>query len=507
MASQKLASQLQEDVTCPICMEILQDPVTIDCGHNFCLHCITQVGEISKNMKCPLCKCSVDKNNFRPNKLLASLAEKIQTMNPADIQQEKEGSRCQKHKKKLYYFCEEDGEFLCMVCRDSKDHKPHNVTLIEEAAQNYKAQIESQVRNLGQKDEKIIEEKKRGEGAIWTFRAQVDLEKLKILEEFKNMHQRLDEEESFLLSRMDWLEQQGAKQLRQYETSTEKQLNSLRTLTKSLKTRLQSSSIVLLKDIKDTLSRSKEFQFRSPVPVPVDLEIKRTEAKARHESILKTLTEFKDNLTTKGEKDKSEFASSLSKEEWGSWNLLKKNYSMLPTSVPVTLDKDSADPDLTISHDLKKVTLYVIAGKAANKQAKPRPFYPFHCVRGSPGLSSGRQVWEAEIREPSGGVCIIGVATEWALGSQSRSFGAQNYIWALRVSPTGCQPFTNSKAQEHLQVCLKKVGVYVNHDCGEVVFYDAITSKHIYTFQTSFQGKVFPLFGLQVACSHITLTP
>lgn len=138
MAGQPLASQLQEDVTCPICMEILQDPVTIDCGHNFCLQCISQVGKMSESILCPLCKLSVRKNAFRPNKLLASLAEKIQTMDPADIQPEKDDSRCKRHKEKLHYFCEQDGAFLCVVCRDSKDHKPHDVTLIDEAAQNYK---------------------------------------------------------------------------------------------------------------------------------------------------------------------------------------------------------------------------------------------------------------------------------------------------------------------------------------------------------------------------------
>ncbi|XP_034379736.1 E3 ubiquitin-protein ligase TRIM31 [Arvicanthis niloticus] len=507
MAGQQLASQLQEDVTCPICMEILQEPVTIDCGHNFCLQCISQVGETSKNIQCPLCKLSVSKDTFRPNKLLASLAEKIQTMDPADIQPEMEYSRCQRHKEKLHYFCEQDGEFLCVVCRDSKDHKSHNVTLIDEAAQNYKVQIESQAQDLEQKDKEIIEEKKRDEGAIWAFRAQVDLEKITIIEKFRLLRQRLDEEESFLLSRLDWLEHQGAKQLGQYVTVTEKQLNSLRVLTKSLKIRLQSSSMELLKDIKDTLSRSKEFQFLKPTPVPVDLEKKRSEAKARNESIIKTLTELKDNLKAEGKKDKEAFMNSLNKSEKESWSLLQKNNSMLPASVPVTLDKVSADADLTFSQDLKKVTLYIVGGKASSGQAKPRPFYPFHCVRGSPGLSSGRQVWEAEIQGPSGGACIVGVATESARGSQSQNFSTQSCIWALRISPSGCQPFTNCKAQEHLQICLRKVGVYVNHDCGEIVFYDAITGKHIYTFQTSFDGKVFPLFGLQVACSHITLSP
>ncbi|GAB1301036.1 E3 ubiquitin-protein ligase TRIM31 [Apodemus speciosus] len=453
-------------------MEILQNPVTIDCGHNFCLQCISRVAKTSQNLQCPLCKLSVSKNTFRPNKLLASIAEKIQTMDPADMQPEGGESRCQRHKEKLHYFCEKDGTFLCVVCRDSKDHKAHNVTLIDEAAHNYKVQIESQARVLGQKDKEIIEEKKRGEGAIWVFRAQVDLEKLKILEEFKLLRQRLDEEESFLLSRLGWLEQQGAKQLGQYVSATEKQLNSLRKLTKSLKTRLQSSSMVLLKDIKDDLS-----------------------------------SELKDNMHAEGKKDKSEFMNSLNRAEKESWSLLQKNSSMLFTSVPVTLDKASADPDLTFSQDLKKVTLYIIAGKASNRQAKPRPFYPFHCVRGSPGISSGCQVWEAEIQGPSGGPCMVGVATASAPGSQSQNLSGKSCIWALRISPSGCQPFTNCKSQEHLPVCLKKVGVYVSHQSGEVVFYDATTSKHIYTFQTSFDGKVFPIFGLQAVCSHITLSP
>lgn len=41
------------------------------------------------------------------------------------------------------------------------------------------------------------------------------------------------------------------------------------------------------------LHRNKEFQFLRPIPVPVDLEKKRSEAKARLESVLKSLTEFK----------------------------------------------------------------------------------------------------------------------------------------------------------------------------------------------------------------------
>ncbi|XP_051009579.1 E3 ubiquitin-protein ligase TRIM31-like [Acomys russatus] len=507
MAGLHMTTQLLEELTCPICMDVLRDPVTTDCGHNFCLQCISQVGKTSETIQCPLCKLSVNKNTFRPNRLLASLTEKIQAIGPAEIQPEGEERRCQRHKEILHYFCEEDGEFLCVVCRDSKIHRSHHVTLMDEAAQNYKVQIESQAQDLQQKDKEIIEEKKQGDGAIQVFLAQVQLEKLKIHEEFKHLHQRLDEEKSFLLSRLDWLGMQGAKHMGQYDSVIEQQLTSLRELTESLKSRMEAPYIELLTDVKGVLSRSKEFQFFKPSPVPVDLERKISKAKARLKSLTESLKEFKDNLKDEGKRDKMAFLDSLNKEEMEYWSMSQKNKSELPSSVPVTLDMASADPDLTFSQDLKKVTLYMVGRAASNKQAKPRPFYPFHTVRGSPGLSSGHQVWEAEIHGPSGGTSIVGVATESALGLQSQSSSAQSCIWALRVSSSRCQPFTNCNALESIQVSLQKVGVYVDYDCGRVVFYDAITRKHIYTFQTSFDGQIFPLLGLQSAPSHITLSP
>nr|XP_048302669.1 E3 ubiquitin-protein ligase TRIM31-like [Myodes glareolus] len=503
MASLNRANKLLEDVICPICMEILQNPVTIDCGHNFCLQCIHLVGKTTENLQCPLCKLPVNKNMLRPNKLLASLAEKIQAMDPAEFQPEEE-PRCRKHKEKIHYFCEKDKKFLCLVCRDSRDHKTHEVTLVDEAAQNYKVQIETEVQYLGQKDKEIIKEKKKGEGEIQVFRAQVHLEKLKVLEVFKNVRQRLEEEERFLLSRLSWLEQEGVKQIEEYVTDTEGQLTTLRRLTRSLKNRLQAPSMELLEGLNDVLSRTREFEFHNPTAVPINLEKKINEAKARHDSIIETLKQFTDNLTTEGKEDKSAFLNSLDKKDMKNWHLLHKNNSKLPTSVLITLDSTSSDPNLTFSQDLKKASLYVV-DSTLNTQAKPRQLYPFHCVRGSPGLSSGRGLWEVEIQGPPSRVGIVGVVVELPQGSQIQN-SEPGCLWALRISSSGCQPITNCSIQENLPICLRKVGVYVDYDRGDVVFYDAITNKHIYTFQTSFNKQVFPLFGLLAARSSITLS-
>ncbi|KAK7797772.1 hypothetical protein U0070_011202 [Myodes glareolus] len=435
---------------------------------------------------------------------MASPAEKTQATDPAEFQSEEE-TRCQKHKKKIHYFCEKDKKFLCLVCRDSKDHKTHEVTLIDEAAQNYKVQIETKVQYLGQKDREIIKEKKEHEEAIQVIRARVHLEKLKILEEFKNLRQRLEEEEMFLLSRLSLLEQEEVKQIEEYVTDTEGQLTTLREHTESLKNRLQAPSMELLKGIKDILGRDKEFQFHNPTPVPMNLEKKFSEAKARHEPIIENLKKLTDNLTTERKEDESTFPNSLDKKDMKKWLLLQKNNSELLSSVPMTLDMASADPNLTFSEDLKKASLYVVDGKS-NTLAKPRQLYPFHCVRGFPGLSSGRGVWEVEIQGPPGMLGIVGVVAELPQGSQIQN-SESCCIWALRISSSGCQPITNCRAQETLPICLKKLGVYVDYDHGDIFFYDAITHKQVYTFQTSFDRQVFPLFGLLPNGSSITLSP
>lgn len=45
---------IQEHFTCPICYEILKNPITTICGHNFCKSCI-----IANNLECAYCKTTL----------------------------------------------------------------------------------------------------------------------------------------------------------------------------------------------------------------------------------------------------------------------------------------------------------------------------------------------------------------------------------------------------------------------------------------------------------------
>uniref|UniRef100_A0A674JGQ8 RING-type domain-containing protein n=1 Tax=Terrapene triunguis TaxID=2587831 RepID=A0A674JGQ8_9SAUR len=53
-----LAKTLQDELTCPICLDYFKDPVSLDCDHNFCRACITQCwGGIP--VSCPQCRETV----------------------------------------------------------------------------------------------------------------------------------------------------------------------------------------------------------------------------------------------------------------------------------------------------------------------------------------------------------------------------------------------------------------------------------------------------------------
>uniref|UniRef100_A0A8D0BPG5 Zinc finger protein RFP-like n=1 Tax=Salvator merianae TaxID=96440 RepID=A0A8D0BPG5_SALMN len=123
---------------CSICLEYFKDPVTVDCGHNFCQVCITRcLEEAEGKPSCPQCRETISQRNFRPNRQLTNLVELIKNLQQ-EIQEEEKRGVCGKHQEPLKLFCKEDRICICVVCDRSKEHKDHNVLPLEEAFKEYK---------------------------------------------------------------------------------------------------------------------------------------------------------------------------------------------------------------------------------------------------------------------------------------------------------------------------------------------------------------------------------
>ncbi|KAF7236818.1 hypothetical protein EYD10_16455, partial [Varanus komodoensis] len=74
-----MIQNLQEDITCSICLESFDDPVSIDCGHNFCRLCLSAhwSGTSHSGYRCPECRYPCSRERMKPDTRLRSLVEKI----------------------------------------------------------------------------------------------------------------------------------------------------------------------------------------------------------------------------------------------------------------------------------------------------------------------------------------------------------------------------------------------------------------------------------------------
>ncbi|CAM5103503.1 unnamed protein product, partial [Eretmochelys imbricata] len=118
-APTSLAGRELDDAVCHICRDYLTDPVTIECGHNFCRGCITQRCAGVKTAACPQCGETFQKRAFRPNTQLGNIIQFIKQWGLKPGQRGREGNVCEEHGKELTWFCKKDIKALCEDCKGS----------------------------------------------------------------------------------------------------------------------------------------------------------------------------------------------------------------------------------------------------------------------------------------------------------------------------------------------------------------------------------------------------
>uniref|UniRef100_A0A8D0HCP0 Uncharacterized protein n=1 Tax=Sphenodon punctatus TaxID=8508 RepID=A0A8D0HCP0_SPHPU len=151
---------LQEEATCPICLDYFADPVTLDCGHNFCRACITQNwGESVANVSCPQCREICPRGSLKPNRQLSSMVDGIKRLSLAPRAE----PGCEEHQEPLKLFCQDDCVPICVVCSMAKEHRAHTVLPIKEAVQDYKEKLQSRLETLKKERDEILVQKLRGE--------------------------------------------------------------------------------------------------------------------------------------------------------------------------------------------------------------------------------------------------------------------------------------------------------------------------------------------------------
>nr|XP_014436661.1 zinc finger protein RFP-like [Pelodiscus sinensis] len=157
MAAGDLARSFQDEATCPICLEFFTDPVSIECGHNYCWACLSQCwGESEPKFSCPQCRETILQRHLRPNYQLGNLVELVKRLQLPAGPVPKGQPGCKRHQESLNLFCQEDQAPICVVCDRSREHRAHTVVPIEEAAQEYKEKLQGALGPLREQLEEAL---------------------------------------------------------------------------------------------------------------------------------------------------------------------------------------------------------------------------------------------------------------------------------------------------------------------------------------------------------------
>ncbi|XP_030055780.1 E3 ubiquitin-protein ligase TRIM39-like isoform X2 [Microcaecilia unicolor] len=459
MAAANAAESLRDEASCSICLDYFTDPVTIDCGHNFCRSCITQSWEgRDTDFPCPQCRAMSPQRNLRPNRQLANMTEMVKNLSQTSVRP-KEENLCEEHEEKLKLFCEEDQRAICMVCDRSRDHRSHTVIPIKEAVQEYKEKLKMHLEPLKKDLEDLLKFTSTEEKKAEELKSETQIKRQKVESEFEELQQFLNKEKQILLSRLEEEEKKILQRIREHETQLEEQSSSLMQLISEIEEKIQQPATELLKDVKDALSRWQKMKF--PVPEAVSTDLKMGFQLRYPQQLKKWITKF------------------------GDWWMECGRYT-----VNVTLDPETAGPNLVLSENGKSV-------RSGNTRQivpdTPQRFDLYSCVLGREGFTSGKHYWEVEVGDVS--YWILGVCKDSVRRKGGITLSPEEGFWTVGLwFGERCSAFTSPWTQLPLRKRLWAVGILLDYEAGKVSFYDANNKSHLFTFTDSFTGKLRPFF-------------
>ncbi|XP_047242027.1 E3 ubiquitin-protein ligase TRIM21-like [Girardinichthys multiradiatus] len=528
----------QEQVLCIICMDSFTNPVSIPCGHNFCLECINGFWDTSHKSECPLCKENFQKRPaLRVNVGLKDITEQFKRCLRSEQASNPEPPRrnCSRQSSKSDNItCDICGENKltavksCLVCQASycemhltphlsdsmmtkhrltdpatfrKSHlcRNHNKPL-EMFCKKCQSPVCTSCTERDHKHHQVVpmeKESRRIKAKLKIVEAEIQQmiqTRLRKTEDIKNSMElsRIDKEKEIQTSVhvvtmvINAIERNQALLIEDIEEKHEAAKRRAEDLLEELDQEIgelqkRRSELQYLKDTKDPLHLLQSFPcLSSPLSstnwseVCVDSDIYIRSVRTAFSKLVDVCHELENKFC-------AEEVTKLAKY-----------------AVDVTLDPTTAASWLLLSPDGKKVSL----SSQSRRQSlpdDPRRFDSCVAVLGKQSFTSGRRYW----------VVKIGDKTDWDLGVAKESINRKGSItvrpdngyWAIcRRKGESLRACAGPSVTLNLHEIPIKVGVFLDYEDGSVSFYNVDSKTHIYTYKgCSFTEPLYPYFN---PCLH-----
>uniref|UniRef100_A0A671K0P9 Tripartite motif-containing protein 16-like n=1 Tax=Sinocyclocheilus anshuiensis TaxID=1608454 RepID=A0A671K0P9_9TELE len=520
---------------CPVCLDLLKDPVTIQCGHSYWKSCITDCWDQADEKRvysCPQCR-----QTFSPrpalarNTMLAEVVEKLKkTKLTADcyagagevqcdvctgikykavksclvcqnsycqnhLQQHEslfKGKRhnlteatgrlqemiCQKHEKLLQFFCCTDQKCICVQCM-MDEHKNHNI--VSAAAQ--RTENQHQLKEMKKTFQQRIQQREK------------DLKQLReAVESHKRSAQTAVEDSERIFTELihsierrrsevtQWIRDQEKAAVSRAEGRLERLEQEINDL------RRRDAELEQLSHTQDHIQFLQSFQSLSAPPESTDTPNMSFSSLVSFDGLRKSVCQLRDKLEDFCKEELKKISDRVTFT-----NIVPRTRNdFLQYSHQFTLDLNTANQRLCLSKSNRVITF---TGEVQPYPDHPDRFdlWPQVLCRES---VCGRCYWEIEW---SGDNVLISVSYK----SISRKgeggkcwFGSNDQSWSLYCTPDSYS-FKHNKIETDLPVkpISRRIGVFVDHSAGTLSFYSVSdTMSLIHTVQTTFTQPFYPGF-------------
>ncbi|XP_051521536.1 E3 ubiquitin/ISG15 ligase TRIM25-like [Myxocyprinus asiaticus] len=534
-------SEYQEQFSCPICLDPLKEPVTIPCGHSYCMNCIndcwgqrdqgppyccpqcretftqrpvlkkntvlaemmeklqkisTQIASCSQEEGCVECDvCTTEKNSAIKSCLqcLASFCEthlQIHYQSPAFMKHKLvkasthfQENICLSHGKLLEIYCQDDCQCICCLCTDN--HRDHCVVSVESECTNKKKHLkETKV-----KCQKMIQERERVQQELSEAVSFLKISAQEALDDCEKVFTALICSLENKYSEMkDLIRSQEKADIDQAE-NLHKQLDQELT---ELRQRDEDIQKLLMTD--NQIHFLKSFQSVCDIPRTEDLPNITQHPQLSFKDV--SISAFKEALEDVCQQATAKISREVSNVHVAQPPEPKTPSVFLQYFCQLQLDPNTAHKKLKLSEGNRKV---MYKNNTQDYPDHPDRFDSYCHVLCRESLC-GRCYWEVEC---SGGDWSVAVSYK-GIGRKGEGencrLGFNKKSWRLGYFQLNfC--FIHDKEQVFLPAA-SRIGVYLDHRAGTLSFF-SVSDKMtlIHRVQTTFTEPLYPAFGISAGSS------
>ncbi|XP_073328338.1 zinc finger protein RFP-like [Pagrus major] len=514
----------EDQFLCSICLDVFTDPVTIPCGHNFCKTCITQHWSVNVPCQCPNCQeVFYTRPELKVNTFISEMAAQFrqsaqqkassssseqQVSKPGEVPcddctgtklkalksclvclasycethlephltksglkrhqlidpvENLEDRMCTKHDKLLELFCKTDQMCVCMLCTVS-DHKTHDVVPLKEGYEGKKAELgkrDVEIQQMIQKRRLKIQEMKR---SVELSEKDADREIAAGVQVFTALKESVERSQAELIDTIKETQRKTEKQAEGFIKELEQEISELEK---------RSSEVEQLSQSEDHLHLLQSFPSLNAAPPTKDWTGVSVRPPSYEGTVVRAVNQLEETLSKQMKK-------------------LLELKRVQQYAVDVTLDPDTAHPELILSDDGKQVKHGYVKKNLPNN---PERFNYHIRVLGKQSFSSGRFYYEVQVTEKTN--WALGVARESINRKGNITLSPQDGYWTICLwNKNEYYACTGPSVRLSLKCQPEKVGVFVDYEEGLVSFYDVDAAALIYSFTgCCFTQKLYPLLN------------